>query len=217
MAYGPVFAVALPAGEHRVTVTTAASLITISALGFWLIAIAVVAYLLRVWWGRLSDPPASSGGIATTLRRWLFEPPFVREFAVQGGTLRVCEPRTGRRLDVRTRDGGYRRIESSSAEGSIALVLVELSASANERVEFDFARLILRSVEGQEFRATPVDDLQSDDSLIPNPVHLLDAKNSLLDPIIEIGPSEVIRGYVAFEYSTSEEYPFVHGSFVNLR
>lgn len=77
--------------------------------------------------------------------------------------------------------------------------------------------MILRSAEGQEFRATQPADLRSHDLLIPNPLNLLDVKNSLLDPTIEIGPSEVIRGYVAFEYSTVEEYPFVHTTFMNLR
>ncbi|MCH8911919.1 MAG: hypothetical protein IH867_14430 [Chloroflexi bacterium] len=51
----------------------------------------------------------------------------------------------------------------------------------------------------------------------PESSPLVDAKNSLVDPTVEIGPSEVVRGYVAFEYSTAEELPFVHGAFVNLR
>ena len=98
--YGPVFAVVPLAGEHRVSVTTASSVVTPGVIGFWAIAVAATLYLLRSLWLWPSAPPSPSGGSRAAVRWRIFAPPFVREFAVPGGTPRVCEPRTGRRLDV---------------------------------------------------------------------------------------------------------------------
>ena len=64
---------------------------------------------------------------------------------------------------------------------------------------------------------TPAGNLQSHGLAVPNPLHLADVKNSLAGPTVEIGPSEAFRGYVAFEFSTAEEYPFVHAAFVDVR
>ena len=103
--YGPLFAVVPSAGEHRVSVTTASSVVTPGVIGFWAIAVAATLYLLRSLWLWSSAPPSPSGGSRDAVRWWIFAPPFVREFAVPGGTPSVCEPRTGRRLDVKTREG----------------------------------------------------------------------------------------------------------------
>ncbi len=215
--YGPVFAIELPAGEHRVSVTTSANPVTPGALGLWVLAVATTVYLLRNLWLWLAIPPLPSVGLRYAIRRWISEPPFVREFSISAGVLRVCEPRTGRRFDVKAPDGKFRRFEPSGDEMLIALVFVEFSAPAGEGIEFDFDRLILSSAEGREFHATPPGELQSHDLMFPNLLHLTDIKYSLIGPIIKLAPSEVIRGYIAFEYPAAEEYPFVHGAFVNLR
>ena len=180
LSYGPVFAIVLPAGEHRVLITTAANVVTPGVFGFWIVAVAATVYLLRNLWLWLTIPALPSVGIRAAVRRWIFEPPFVRESAVSGGALKVSEPRTARRLDIKMRDGSYRRISPSNGEASIAMVLVELGASANEHLEFDFARLTLRSAAGREFRATPLGDLQSQDLAVSNPLHLVNIKKRWL-------------------------------------
>jgi len=215
-AYGKMTAVVVPAGEHHVLVTTESTVLKLSTFGFWLFSLAVAVIVLRFLWNKLSSPP-SSGGFLPGLRRWVFEPPFVREFAISGGTLKVCEPRISNRFDLRTIDGNFWRIEPQHDESSLAVVLIDISASSVDPLEFDFSQLLLLDSTGIEFSAIPSTDLLTSESHFPNLFHLVDLKYSPLREPVSLRAGESVRGYVVFEFNSAAEYPFVHDGFVDLR
>ena len=215
--YGNVFAIVAPAGKHRVLVTTEATAVKVSVLLFWIVGLAVTAFLLRYWWGRLSSPALPVTGILPALYRWIFEPPFALEFVVGGGKLRVCEPMIGDKFDVKWFDGNYWRIQPSLADRSIAIVLLELSASDDEPLEFDFAGLKLVDSGDAEFSVVPTAVMRTTELLFPNLFHLIDIKHTLLRSTLSLAPGQTVRGYVVFEFSTAQEYPFVHNNFVKIQ
>ena len=214
--YGEIISIAVPAGQHQVLVTTRSNPISFLTVGIWTVSIAATIFLLRKFWCRLSSPSTRSGGPLSALRRWVFEPPFVREFAVGNGVLRICEPRLADRFDMKSGEGNYWRVASMISERSLALVLVELVAPADEPLDFDFSRLKLMDTGGGEFSAVSADGLRTRELTFPNLFHLVDIKNPLLQTSLSLNGGESVRGYIVFEFSTESEYPFIHDGFAVL-
>jgi len=214
--YGNVFAIVVPSGKHRVLVTTDSIPLRTNSLLIWIVGLGITVHLLRVLWSRLSSPPLPSTGVLPALRRRIFEPPFAQDFKVGAGVLRVCEPFIGERFDLRSVEGGYWRVEPAQRANSLAIVLVDLAASGDEQVAFDFDRLKLVDVRNAEFSTVPIDELHTTELLFPNLLHLISTKNPLLRSSLILNGGESVRGYLVFEFATEQEYPFVHDSFVML-
>ena len=81
----------------------------------------------------------------------------------------------------------------------------------------DFTRLRLMDIGGGEFTAVSADRLRTRELTSPNLFHLVDIKNPLLQTSLSLNGGESVRGYIVFEFSTENEYPFVHDGFVVLR
>ena len=210
--YGDAYAVVLPAGNHKVSISTDAAPVTAVTLGIWLAAIASTVFVVRRLWPLLAQLPAGSTGFLPAIRNWLFEPPFVRQLETAGGTIRVCEPRTAERFDLKSASGGYTRLQPSLAGNTLAVLLVEVLADASMKLDLD--QLVLVSAEGREFRSVAANQLRTQSANYPNPLHLLDVTSPILDPVIRLEASQSVRGYVLFEFRSIEEYPFVHERFV---
>ena len=214
--YGGVMAIVVPSGSHKVLVTTSSAPIKPVSFVFWILALIATGLLLRNLWSRFSTPTPPSGGVLPAIRRWIFGPPFVHEFEVGSGILKICEPWTGGRFDFKSSDRTYQRLEPSMDNTSLAVVLVELSAPSGENLSFDFGELKLVDRSGVEFSAVSTGSLQSQDLLFPNLIYLVDFKRTLLPDLLDLSAGESIRGYVVFEFATEVEYPFVHDGFVIL-
>jgi hypothetical protein len=212
--FGTVMSVLVPAGKHEVLVTAEGTPLKMGSLVIWILAVVSVIFFLYKLWGRVSAPTPPSGGVLPAIIGWIFEPPFAQEFNLEQGTIRVCEPRTGRRFDLKTSDGTYRRLEPLDDRESIAAVLVELSAPPENPLNVDLTRLQLVDSAGARFNMVTPDELRSSELLFPNLMYMLDTKNSLLQKTISLSPGSRVRGYVVYEFATEEEYPFVHSSFV---
>jgi hypothetical protein len=214
--FGNVLSVFVPAGKHEVLVTAEGTPLKMGSLVIWIMAVIAAIYFLYKLWGRLSAPTPTSGGVLPTIKRWIVEPQFAKTFEMEQGLLKVCEPRTGRRFDVKTSDGTYRRIEPLDNRSSIAAVLVEISASLQNPLEVDLSQMQLVDSGGAKFSMITLDELGSWEVRFPNLIYLLDTKNPLLEKIISLKPVTRIRGYVIFEFATEEEYPFVHNGFASF-
>ena len=215
--YGRVSAIVVPAGSHQILVTTGATPLKLSTFVFWIFSLGAAVLILRILWTRLATPLPPSSGVFPALRRWIAKPPFVRDFTVGAGKLRICEPVLGRKLDMKSNDGTYWRIESRSHQGLIAAVLVELSAPVNEQIEFNFEHLKLVDSKGTEFNVAATEELLTNELRFPNVFRLIDTNNPLLSGTVDLDAGETVRGYVVFDVETEEEYPFVHDLFAAVR
>ena len=217
--YGKAYAVPLPAGSHRVHIFAETTALTPTVIMVWLIALAATAVLLISLWDRFSLLGPAGGGILGFVRRWFTEPPFVVEIQVSNGTVQVCEPRIGRRIDLKYSSGNndYVRIETAGEDRSLAVVLIEVNASDTKNLTFDTAQLNLISQLGTSYLPIPATDITPVGLLVPNLFYMFDTKSQLLERVIELDPSESKRGLLVYEFSTTEEYPFVHDEFMKLK